>query len=66
MIVALEIIGIVLAVMWITGFLYIITKGKVFKWFYHDILKWHLPKGNLSVCKFCGQNIQQDSQGNWY
>lgn len=66
MIVALEIIGIVLAVMWVTGVLYIITKGKVFRWFYHDILEWHLPNDNLSVCKFCGKDIQQDSQGNWY
>lgn len=47
-----------------------------FKWLYHDILKWHVPKeetiiydslGNAyAICKYCEDTIQQDSQGNWF
>ena len=46
-----------------------------FKWFFHDILKWHKPDNSPkwsdgcsthSVCKYCGQEIMQDSQGNWF
>ena len=45
-----------------------------FKFFYHDVLKWHRPSdqyysdgcSNHSVCKYCGENIMQDSQGNWF
>lgn len=46
------------------------------KFFYHDMLKWHKPaKGERqdfdgcnvhSVCKYCGKEIIQDSQGNWF
>ena len=46
-----------------------------FKWLYHDILKWHIPKEDSiisdgfirwGVCKYCDEVIQQDSQGNWF
>lgn len=46
-----------------------------FTWFYHDIMKWHRPDNKpqtfdgLSVhskCKHCGEDIMQDSQGNWF
>lgn len=47
-----------------------------FKFFYHDILLWHRPaKGERqsfdgcnihSVCRYCGKEIMQDSQGNWF
>lgn len=46
-----------------------------FKFFYHDILGWHRPDNSpqsfdgCSVharCKYCGKDIMQDSQGNWF
>jgi hypothetical protein len=45
-----------------------------FKWFYHDILGWHKPTdekefdgcNTCSHCKYCGKEIMQDSQGNWF
>ena len=48
-----------------------------FKFFYHNILKWHEPKKKDKhsyevshrghcVCKYCGNEIMQDSQGNWF
>lgn len=47
-----------------------------FKGFYHDILGWHRPDYNKgmtcdevnthAVCKHCGKEIMQDSQGNWF
>ena len=45
-----------------------------FKWFYHDILQWHVPVDKQafdgqsfeSTCKHCGKKILQDSQGNWF
>lgn len=45
-----------------------------FKWFYHDILGWHKPTDERefdgcslhSRCKYCGREIMQDSQGNWF
>ena len=45
------------------------------KRFYHDILGWHKPNNAdmrfdgcslHSKCKFCGKDIMQDSQGNWF
>lgn len=44
------------------------------RFFYHDILKWHVPEDirliygiNVeSICKYCGKEIIQDSQGNWF
>ena len=46
------------------------------KRFFHDIMGWHVPdKGEASAfdgcsfhnhCKFCGKEIMQDSQGNWF
>lgn len=54
-----------------------ISKG-IGKWFYHDILKWHMPDTSYkykctfdglslkTVCKHCGKEIMQDSQGNWF
>ena len=56
------------------GLIYLLTKGKLFKWFYHDILGWHLPDDDCgydgcsytATCKLCGKDILQDSQGNWY
>ena len=64
---------IIVCVTFIPQFLYI--KKEWFKFFYHDILKWHEPDNSPhwndgcsthSVCKYCGQDIMQDSQGNWF
>jgi hypothetical protein len=48
----------------------------LFKWFYHDMLHWHEPDQNKEMswhginlhatCKYCGKEIIQDSQGNWF
>ena len=46
-----------------------------FKIFYHDILGWHQPDNSPKwsddcsdhcICKHCGKEIMQDSQGNWF
>ncbi len=71
----LEIIGVIIAVIWASGVVYLLSKGRVFKWFYHNILGWHLPSDKLQEfdgcsfhahCKICGKEIMQDSQGNWF
>ena len=45
------------------------------KFFYHDLLGWHTPDdspqwydglSDHAVCKHCGKDIMQDSQGNWF
>ena len=51
------------------------TKGW-FKGFFHDIMGWHQPDNNVPIwydgcsdhckCKYCGEDIMQDSQGNWF
>ena len=41
---------------------------------FHDILHWHEPNDKIylnginleSKCKYCGKEIIQDSQGNWF
>ena len=46
-----------------------------FKKFYHNVLGWHIPNDDLhefdgcsfkNICKHCGKEIMQDSQGNWF
>lgn len=46
-----------------------------FKFFYHDLLGWHTPDDSPqyhdgcsqhATCKYCGRDIMQDSQGNWF
>lgn len=58
----------------VVGSILYFKEGK-FKSFYHDILRWHKPSNDLyefdgesihSVCKHCGKEIMQDSQGNWF
>ena len=45
------------------------------KFFYHDVLHWHIPDNSThyfdglsdhATCKYCGKDIMQDSQGNWF
>lgn len=72
MIKALMIIAIVIAIMLIGAILYLVTG--IGKRFYHDILEWHKPDDKQSfdgcsyhsICKYCGKEIMQDSQGNWF
>lgn len=53
----------------------IYLKTGLFKIFYHDVLGWHQPDNSPkwsdgcsrhSICKHCGKEIMQDSQGNWF
>lgn len=46
------------------------------KCFFHDVMEWHIPIeteestfdgcSEHNHCKFCGKEIMQDSQGNWF
>lgn len=45
------------------------------KFWYHDVLDWHTPDDKPqhhdgcsyhATCKYCGKDIMQDSQGNWF
>jgi hypothetical protein len=45
------------------------------KRYYHDMLGWHTPDESSqrfdgvnehAICKHCGKEIMQDSQGNWF
>lgn len=45
------------------------------RFYYHDILGWHTPDNSPqrfdgcsvhATCKYCGKDIMQDSQGNWF
>lgn len=72
----LEIFLIIIAVMWISGIIYLISGGRIFNRFFHNVMEWHLPNDkepqgfdgvNIHAhCRFCGKEIEQDSQGNWY
>jgi len=75
MVIILEIIAAILGIMWTSGVIYLVSKGRIFRRFYHDIMEWHLPNDTEqsfdgcsfhSHCRFCGKEIMQDSQGNWY
>ena len=56
------------------GSLYYLTRGKLFKFIFHDMMGWHLPspvqkyKGYIrcSKCIVCGKDLMQDSQGYWF
>lgn len=75
MVVALWILIIAFLIELISGFLYLTTKGRFFKKWFHDLMGWHLPKEDdvktdgfieVSHCKFCDKEIMHDSQGNWF
>lgn len=61
---------------WLCGVICALTDGEVFGKAFHKMLGWHWPdleepieiQGTIITahCKFCGKEIQQDSQGNWY
>ena len=49
-------------------------KINLFRWFLCNVLGWHKPDNSIrhdgasytARCKYCGQRIMQDSQGNWF
>lgn len=70
---ALVIVGASVVVECGGAFLYF--KFGLLKFWYHNILGWHTPEdssryfGGLqehAICKHCGKEIIQDSQGNWF
>lgn len=59
----------------ISKVIYFISKGRIFNWFYHDVMGWHLPNNEPQEfdgcsfhthCKVCGKEIKRNSQGNWF
>lgn len=70
----------VLSVFLAVGIIFMIAsviylKTGLFKKLYHDVLGWHQPDNSPqwsdgcsthSICKHCGAEIMQDSQGNWF
>ena len=74
-IVFIEILAAIISMIVIGGAIYLISKGKFFKLFYHNMMEWHIPSNELqefdgcniqAKCKICGKSIMQDSQGNWF
>ena len=68
------ILFVIFAILFFTCPIIYIKTGK-FKHWYHDILKWHEPDESPKwsdgcslhcKCKYCGKDIMQDSQGNWF
>ena len=63
---------VILIIVLVTGLLYL--KFGLCRKFFHDILEWHRPDETESFdgcsfhskCKYCGKDIMQDSQGNWF
>ena len=71
-IIILIVVGSILALFLLFAFLYLAFGWN--KWLFHNLLGWHKPiKENtlngtniISKCKYCGKEIAQDSQGNWF
>lgn len=59
---------------WVGGLIWLAYPFNLGILFFHDILGWHKPNGEStfdglsehSHCRFCGEEIMQDSQGNWF
>jgi hypothetical protein len=51
-----------------------LVKMNIVRRFLHNVLGWHSSNDTLgwngtsftSHCKYCGERILQDSQGNWF
>lgn len=60
--------------LWIMGVVWLIHPYRMMTWFFHDLLGWHKPNERESFdgcsvhshCRFCGREIMEDSQGNWF
>lgn len=65
-------IAILLMLVWIGEIVYLFTGFG--KRLYHDLMGWHQPDNSRSFdgcsehsrCKYCGKEIMQDGQGNWF
>ena len=64
-----------LSILWLYLGAWLYFKFGFLKCYYHDILGWHTPDDSPqwfdglsehAKCKHCGQEIMQDSQGNWF
>ena len=67
------IVGASIAWLFICSLLYL--RFGFLKFYYHDLLGWHKPDesteyhdgcSQCAKCKYCGKDIMQDSQGNWF
>jgi hypothetical protein len=67
------VVGSALALDFIGSYLY--SKFGFLRIYYHDLLGWHQPSDSSryfdgcsehNTCKYCGKDIMQDSQGNWF
>jgi hypothetical protein len=66
----------VLVFLWIMAVCWLLTPFRPFKRFCHEFMGWHEPAESGDVyfdglsfhthCKYCGKEILQDSQGNWF
>lgn len=73
--IVIPVIAIIVAyVFTMIGSIFYFKRG-YFKKFYHDVMGWHQPRSNAyefdglsfhGICKYCGKEIMQDSQGNWF
>lgn len=64
------------SIVWTIVAMTLYLKYGLFKFYYHDILGWHEPDKSAKewndgcsqhcVCRHCGKEIMQDSQGNWF
>lgn len=70
----LTIFVIALVAMLVAGAIWSIFHPKWLKPIFHDKFGWHEPDSTASFkgcsicshCRFCGKEIMQDSQGNWF
>lgn len=69
------IFAVIASIVWLYGGALLYFKFGFCKFYYHDILGWHTPDDSPQYsdgcsaharCKHCGEDIMQDSQGNWF
>ena len=59
---------------WLLSVIWWLYPYKIGIWLFHDKMKWHKPAEYIdfdgvnthSKCCFCGKEIIEDSQGNWF
>ena len=72
MIIVISVLGGILILFLLLVILYLTIGWN--KWLFHNILGWHKPIKEktlnginiISKCKYCGKEIIQDSQCNWF
>lgn len=63
-----------LFLLWVMGVVWRIHPYRMMTWFFHGLLGWHKPDeqksfdgcSTHSYCRFCGREIMEGSQGNWF